>query len=75
MTPSNWNIFRVTGHLWGEFTVHRWIPRTKASEADICFFDVRLNKWLGKQSRGWWFAHYDVTAMSYPRGIKQNKSK
>ena len=27
------NIFRVTGHLCGEFTGYRWIPRTKASDA------------------------------------------
>ena len=31
MTWSNGNIFRVTGHLCGEFIGHRWIPRTKAS--------------------------------------------
>ena len=35
MTSSNEHIFRVTGHLCGEFTGHRWIPRTKASEAEI----------------------------------------
>ena len=28
MTSSNGNIFRVTGHLCGEFTGHRWIPHT-----------------------------------------------
>ena len=33
MTSSNENIFRVTGHLCGEFTGLRWIPRTKASDA------------------------------------------
>ena len=38
MTSSNWNIFRVTGPLWGEFTGHRWIPLTKASDAELwCF--------------------------------------
>ena len=38
MTLSNGNIFRVTGHLCGEFTGHRWIPRTKASDAELwCF--------------------------------------
>ena len=31
---TNANIFRVTGHLCGEFTGHRWIHRTKASDAD-----------------------------------------
>ena len=38
MTSSNGNIFRVTGHLCGEFTCHRWIPRTKARDAELwCF--------------------------------------
>ena len=38
MTSSNRNIFRVTGHLCGEFTGPRWIPRTKASDAELwCF--------------------------------------
>ena len=35
MTSSNGNIFRVTGHLCGEFTGHRWIPLTKASDAEL----------------------------------------
>ena len=35
---SNGNIFRVTGHLCGEFTSLWWIPRTKASNAELwCF--------------------------------------
>ena len=38
MTSSNGNIFRITGHLCGEFTSNRWIPRTKASDAELwCF--------------------------------------
>ena len=38
MTSSNGNIFCVTGHLCGEFTGPRWIPRTKASHAELwCF--------------------------------------
>ena len=38
MTSSNGDIFRVTGHLCGEFTGHRWIPHTKASDAELwCF--------------------------------------
>ena len=38
MTSSNGNIFHVTGHLCGEFTGPRWIPRTKASDAELwCF--------------------------------------
>ena len=39
MTSSNRNIFRVTGHLCGDFTGQRWIPPTKASDAELwCFF-------------------------------------
>ena len=35
---SNGNIFRVSGPLCGEFTGLRWIPRTKASDAELwCF--------------------------------------
>ena len=38
MTSSNGNIFRVTGPLWGENNGHRWIPLTKASDAELwCF--------------------------------------
>ena len=56
MTSSKGNIIRVTGPLWGEFTGHRWIPLTKASDAEpCCFFDLCLNKRLSKQSWGWWF--------------------
>ena len=56
MTSSNGNIFRVTGHLCGEFTGLRWIPRTKASDAELwCFLWCALIKRLSKHSRGWWF--------------------
>ena len=51
MTPSKWNIFR------GEFTGHRSIPLTKASDAEL---DLRLNKRLSKQCHR---VHYDVTIM------------
>ena len=30
-----WKHFRVTGHLCGEFTGYRWIPRIKASDAEL----------------------------------------
>ena len=54
MTSSNGNIFCVTGPLCGEFTGHRGISLTKASDAEL-FFDLCLNKRLSKQSWGWWF--------------------
>ena len=38
MTSSKENIFRVTCPLWGESFSHRWIPFTKANDADfLCF--------------------------------------
>ena len=41
VTSSNGNIFRVTGHLCGEFTGNRLIPRTKASVTRS--FDVSID--------------------------------
>ena len=38
MTSSNEDMFRITSPLCGEFTGPRWIPRTKASDAELwCF--------------------------------------
>ena len=53
--------------LCGEFTSHRWIPLTKASDAELwCFFFfyLRLNKRLSKQSRRWWFETPSLTVIS-----------
>ena len=45
MTSSNGYIFRVTGPLWWEFTCHRGIPLTKASDAELwCFHWSALEK-------------------------------
>ena len=70
MTSSNGNIFRVTGHLCGKLTGHQWIPRTKASDAElfvVFFADLHVNTQLNKQSCGLRFEtpspHYDVTVM------------
>ena len=72
MTSSNVNIY-VTGPLCEEFT---GIPLKKTSHAEFwCFFDLRRNKRLSKQSRlnnrdlRRHRAHYDVTAM------QSNKNK
>ena len=48
------DFFRVTGLFWGESTGDRRIPLKKASDAEL-FIDLRLNKWLSKQSRRRWF--------------------
>ena len=56
MKSSNGNIFRVTGHLCGEFTGPWWIPTQRPVTRNFdAFFDLRLNKRLSKQSWGWWF--------------------
>ena len=71
MTSSNGNIFRVTGPLCGEFTGHRRIPHTKASDADLCdvFFDLRPNNgWVNDREAGdlrRHRGHYDVTVMCF----------
>ena len=51
MTSSNGNIFRVTDHFWGEFTGPRWIPRSKASDAELwwVFFCVWINGWVSNR--------------------------
>ena len=69
MTSSNGNIFRVTGPLCGEFTVHRWIPLTKASAAEILwvfFIFAWEDDWVNNGEAGDLRgnrAHYDVTVM------------
>ena len=48
ITLWNGNIFRVTGHLCGEFTGHRWIPLTKASDAELwCFLGSAPEQTVG----------------------------
>ena len=42
MTSSYGSIFRVTGHLCGEFTGPRWIPCTKARDAELWCFHSSL---------------------------------
>ena len=54
MTLSNGSIFRVTGHLCGEFTGEFPAQRPVTRSVDV-FFDLRPNKRLNKQSWGWWF--------------------
>ena len=53
MTSSNWNIFRVTGHLCGELTGPGEFPtqRPVMWSFDV-LFDPGLNKQLNKQLLG-----------------------
>ena len=56
MTSSNGNIFRVTGHLCGEFTVPgEFSTQRPVTRSFDVYFDLHPNKWLSKQSWGWWF--------------------
>ena len=69
MMSSNGNISRVTGPLCAEFTGHRWIAPTKASDAELwCFL------WSAPWINGWvnnreavdlrrHRAHYDIIVM------------
>ena len=56
MTSSNGNIFRVTGPLCGNSLVTAEFPSQRPVMWSFgVFFDPCLNKWLSKQSWGWWF--------------------
>ena len=69
MTSSNEHIFRLTGPLCGEFNGHRWIPLTKASDAELLMFSLIctwINGWVNNCEAGDLrrnHAHYDVTAI------------
>ena len=69
MTSSNGNIFRVTGHLRGELTGHRWVPHTMASDLDLWRFSLifaSISGWVNNGEAGdlrRQCAHYDVTVM------------
>ena len=71
MTSSNGKNFRVTGPLCGKFTGHRWIPRTKASDAELwCFLWSApwINGWVSNRETGdlrRHRAHYDVIVMNH----------
>ena len=70
MTSSNRNSFRVTSHLCGKFTGHRWIPHTKATDAELwclfVFICACINGWVNNGEAGdlrRHRSHYDVIVM------------
>ena len=77
MTSPNGNIFRLTGHLCGEFTGHRWIPCKKASDAKLCCFlwsAAWINGWVNNREAGdlrRHQAHIDVIVMGQVSGERQ----
>ena len=71
MTSSNGNISRVSGPLYGEFTGYRWLPFTKASDAELWCFLWSINGCVNNHEAGdlrRHLTHYDVTVM----GIKND---
>ena len=75
MTSSNRSSFRVTGPLCGEFTGHRSIPLTKTSDVELwCFLSSVLNKWLSKQSLGWWFETPSHSLWRHCNGCKLQRT-
>ena len=83
MTSSNGNIFRVTGPLCGEFIGHRWIPITKASDAELwCFpWSSPEQTSVNNGDAGYLrrhHAHYDVSVIriyvvNYGLSLDRNK--
>ena len=68
MTSSNGNIFRVTGHLCGEFTVPGEFPaqRPVTRGFDVSLICTRINGWVNKGEAGdlrRHRAHCDVTVI------------
>ena len=69
VTSSNWNISRLTGPLCGEFIGDWWIPRTKASDAELWYFFLStrwINGWVNNREAGdlrCQRAHYHVIVM------------
>ena len=81
MTSTNGNIFRVTGPLCGEFTGHRWIPRTTASDAELWYFLWSahwINGWVNNREAGdlrRHRAHYDVIVIIHEHSIITQSNK
>ena len=70
VTSSNGSFFCITGPLWGESTGHRWLPFTKACDAELWCFSL-ICAW----TNGWanngdasdlrcHHAHNDVSVMT-----------
>ena len=75
MTSSNWNIFRVIGPLCREFTGHRWIPLTKASDAELwCFLWSLPEQTVHKHSLRRWFETPCVSLWRHCNGGTENGS-
>ena len=69
MTSSNGSVFRVTDPLCGELMGHRWIPLTKAGNAELwCFLWAApwIDGWVNNREAGdlrRHRTHYDVVVL------------
>ena len=78
MTSLKWYIFRVTGPLWGESTGHRWIPLTKANDAELwCFVSCASEQTVEEKSRRRWsdtpwcsLWRFVMHSTLFPRGLQ-----
>ena len=72
ITSSNENIFRVTGPLSEQFTGHRWIPLTKASNAELwCFLwsaPEQTMEWTVETPVNWDATALIMTSIKWTRG-------
>ena len=72
MTSWNGNTFRITGHLCGEFTGPRWIPRTKVSDAELwCFLCTQINGRVNNREAGD-LRRYSCSLWRYCNGCKNH---
>ena len=77
MTSSNGNIFRVTGHLCGEFIGPGEFPaqRPVTRSFDV-FFDLHPNKGLSNwQWWAWWFETPPCPLRRHRNGVKTEQNK
>ena len=66
MASSNGNLFRVTGHLCGEFTGE--FPNKDQWRGAFVFY-MRLNKRWSKQSRRQWFGASSLSSWRHCNGL------
>ena len=67
MTSSNGNIFRVTGHLCGEFTGPGEFPAQRPVTLMFSLICVWINGWVNNREAGdliRYHAHYDAIVMN-----------
>ena len=82
MTPSNGNILRETGPLWGESTGHKLIPLAKATDAELwCLLwpmpeqkveQIIEPQWFKMPSHPWW-RHCKTGQQSHGYALKSWK--